>query len=117
MLCNICKRKYQEELQRLQNSARYFMERCEDLEIANNKLIQELEDTERQKLLREIEDLKDKLLKARNREHVLIHQRNDAERETMIAKSQVWDDFKPTKEQVKQYYNKVLMLLDCEDND
>ena len=33
MLCNICKEKYQEELQRLHNSARYFMERCEDLEI------------------------------------------------------------------------------------
>ena len=89
--------------------------KCDALEAENRELTQIIEETERQKLLREIEDLKEKLHKARQRENVAVQQRKDAEREARIAKSQVWDDFKPTKEACKQLYKNLKAFLDCEE--
>lgn len=103
-----------DELSKIQEKADYFQKKCEGLEAENRELTQIVEETERQKLLCEIEDLKEKLHKARMRENVAVQQRKDAEREARIAKSQVWDDFKPTKEQVKAFYKIVRICMDCE---
>lgn len=105
---------YEKKLSKIQEKAAYFQKKCEGLEAENRELTQIVEDTERQKLLREIEDLKEKLYKARQRENVAVQQRKDAEREARIAKSQVWDDFKPTKEQVKAFYKVIRICMDCE---
>ena len=107
-------KKYEKELNQLRSKTKQLQLKCDALEDENRELTQIIEETERQKLLREIEDLKDKLHKARQRENVAVQQRKDAEREATIAKSQVWDDFKPTKEQVKAFYKIVRICMDCE---
>ena len=105
---------YKKEMNELRSIAKQLQLKCDFLEGENKGLTQIVEDTERQKLLREIEDLKEKLYKARQRENVAVQQRKDAEREARVAKSQVWDDFKPTKEQVKAFYKIVRICMDCE---
>lgn len=107
-------KEYEKEMNELRSIAKQLQLKCDFLEAENKGLTQVVEDTERQKLLREIEDLKEKLHKARQRENVAVQQRKDAEREARIAKSQVWDDFKPTKEQVKAFYKIVRICMDCE---
>ena len=107
-------KEYEKEINKLRGIAKHLQEKCDALEAENNELAKIVEDTERQKLLREIEDLKDKLHKARQRENVAVQQRKDAEREARIAKSQVWDDFKPTKEACKKLYLNLKAFLDCE---
>ena len=107
-------KEYEKELNQLRSTAKQLQLKCDALEAENRELTQIIEETERQKLLREIEDLKEKLHKARQRENVAVQQRKDAEREARIAKSQVWDDFKPTKEQVKAFYKIVRICMDCE---
>ena len=107
-------KEYEKELNQLRSTAKQLQLKCDALDAENRELTQIIEDTERHKLLREIEDLKEKLHKARQRENVAVQQRKDAEREARIAKSQVWDDFKPTKEQVKAFYKIVRICMDCE---
>ena len=107
-------KEYEKELNQLRSTAKQLQLKCDALEAENRELTQIIEETERQKLLRQIEDLKEKLHKARQRENVAVQQRKDAEREARIAKSQVWDDFKPTKEQVKAFYKIVRICMDCE---
>ena len=108
-------KEYEKELNQLRSTAKQLQLKCDALEAENRELTQIIEETERQKLLREIEDLKEKLHKARLRENVAVQQRKDAEREARIAKSQVWDDFKPTKEACKQLYKNLKAFLDCEE--
>lgn len=105
----------EKELRQLRGTAKYLQQKCDELEAENKELTQAIEDTERQKLLREIDDLKEKLHKARQRENVAVQQRKDAEREARVLKSQIWDDFKPTKEACKQLYKNLKAFLDCED--
>ena len=107
-------KEYEKEINKLRGIAKNLQEKCDALEAENNELAKIVEDTERQNLLREIEDLKEKLHKARQRENVAVQQRKDAEREARIAKSQVWDDFKPTKEACKKLYLNLKAFLDCE---
>ena len=108
-------KEYEKELNQLRSTAKQLQLKCDALEAENRELTQIIEETERQKLLREIEDLKEKLHKARQRENMAVQQRKDAEREARIAKSQVWDDFKPTKEACKQLYKNLKAFLDCEE--
>ena len=105
----------EKEMNKIRGISKHLQEKCDILEAENSELAKLLEATERQKLLREIEDLKGKLHKARQRENVAVQQRKDAEREARIAKSQVWDDFKPTKEACKQLYMNLKAFLDCEE--
>ena len=109
------KKEYEKELNQLRSTTKQLQLKCDALEAENRELTQIIEETERQKLLREIEDLNGKLHKARQRENVAVQQRKDAEREARIAKSQVWDDFKPTKETCKQLYMNLKAFLDCEE--
>lgn len=104
----------EEELRNLRGQAKYWLQKSEELEGENTRLKQELEDTERQKLLREIEDLKDKLKKARQRENVAVQQRKDAEKQARQTIANVWDQYRPTKEACKQLYENLKAFLDCE---
>lgn len=109
-------KEYEKALNQLRSTAKQLQLKCDALEAENRDLTQIIEETERQKLLREIEDLKEKLHKARQRENVAVQQRKDAEREARIANSQVWDDFKPTKEACKQLFKNLKAFLDCEES-
>ena len=104
----------EEELRTLRGQAKYWFQKSEELEGENTRLKKELEDTERQKLLREIEDLKDKLKKARQRENVAVQQRKDAEKQARQTIANVWDQYRPTKEACKQLYENLKAFLDCE---
>ena len=104
----------EEELRTLRGQAKYWLQKSEELEGENTRLKKELEDTERQKLLREIEDLKDKLKKARQRENVAVQQRKDAEKQARQTIANVWDQYRPTKEACKQLYENLKAFLDCE---
>lgn len=102
------------ELRTAKGQARYWLKKSEELEAENKHLRLALEDTERQKLLSEIDDLREKLKRARQRENVAVQARKDAEREAQVLKSQIWDDFKPTKKDCKQLYKNLKAFLDCE---
>ena len=108
-------KEYEKEMNNLRGIAKQLQERCDALEAENKELAQTVEDTQRQKLLGEIEALQEKLKRARQRENVAVQQRKDAEREARIAKSQVWDDFRPTKDACKKLYLNLKAFLDCED--
>jgi hypothetical protein len=58
--------------------------------------------------------LEDRLAKALNRERVAVMARKDAEKELAKVMANQWDAYRPTKEEVRRYYNVVLALLDCE---
>lgn len=77
-------------------------------------LQEQLDGTDRQQLIDTIEDLREKLKRSKNRETV---QKQRAYYESMrarIATQQVWDEYKPTKEQVKSYFRKITNMMDCE---
>ena len=65
-------------------------------------------------LIEEINDLKEKLKKARDREKVLVMQRNEA-----LAREEqdnnIWDDYKPSKEEVKRVYNTMCAFTECDE--
>ena len=92
-----------EELQKLRKEVKYFSKQC-------HKLQYDIE-------LREnvIQKLETRLTKALNRERVAVLSRKDAERELSRVLAHQWDDYRPTKEEVKRYYNVILALLDCEE--
>ena len=104
----------QSELRELRGACKWWKAKADALEEENKELKQELEDTERTKLLRDIEDLQDKLKAALNREQVLIHQRKDADRRAQQTIATVWDEFRPTKEACRQLYENLKAFLDCE---
>lgn len=108
-------KEYEKEMNELRGFAKHLQERCDALEAENKDLAKIVEDTQRQKLLGEIEALREKLKRARQRENVAVQQRKDAEREARIAKSQIWDDFKPTKEACKLLYMNLKAFLECEE--
>lgn len=104
----------QKELRQLRGAVKYWQSKADNLEQENQELKQYLDDTERTKLLREIEDLQDKLKAALNREQVLIHQRKDADRRAQQTIATVWDEYRPTKEACRQLYENLKAFLDCE---
>lgn len=104
----------QRELRELRGAAKYWQAKAEALSEENRELKQELEDTERTKLLREVEDLQIKLKASHNREQVLIHQRREAERRAQQTIASAWDQYRPTKEACRQVYENLKAFLDCE---
>lgn len=109
-------RHLESETENLHNQLVYYERQNNDLQCQLAVALEKLEKSDRCKLEDEIEELKDKIARALNRERVLKMKAEYAEHEARIAKSQVWDDFKPTKEQVKEYYKTVRQLMDCETN-
>lgn len=74
----------------------------------------QLAGTDRQQLLDTIADLRDKLQRSENRERVLKMKADHAELNEWKARQQVWDEYRPTKEQVKAYYKVTLACMDFE---
>ena len=104
----------QRELRELRGAAKYWQDKAEALSEENKELKQELDDTERTKLLREVEDLHIKLKASHNREQVLIHQRREAEKRAQQTIASAWDQYRPTKEACRQLYENLKAFLDCE---
>ena len=61
-----------------------------------------------------ISRLNEQLEKALNRERVAVMSRKDAQKELDRIMANQWDAYRPTKEEVRRYYNVLLALLDCE---
>lgn len=72
------------------------------------------ESSDTEMLQKEIAMLKDKLEKARNRERVLKAKADDAERALIDYKNKRFDEYKPSKTEVSEFYRVMLGLLDCE---
>lgn len=107
-------RKLDSENERLKERIAYAENTVNELRYEVADLQEQLAGTDRQQLLKTIEDLKESLKRSRNREMV---QKQRAENEAMRAvraTQQVWDEYKPTKEQVKTYYKTIRNLMDCE---
>ena len=77
-------------------------------------LQEQIAGTDRQQLLDTIDDLRDKLTRSENRERVLKLKADHAELNEWKARQQVWDEYRPTKEQVKAYYKVTLACMDSE---
>ncbi len=108
-------RKESDELRMAKKRADFWQDRAYMLNKEVRELRADLEDAERQKLLRTIDDLKAKLNAARSRENVLVRQRDDAMREARTATQRIWDDLRPTKEACRRLFNNLKAYLDCED--
>lgn len=61
-----------------------------------------------------ISRLNEQLEKALNRERAAVMSRKDAQKELERIMANQWDAYRPTKEEVRRYYNVLLALLDCE---
>ncbi len=58
--------------------------------------------------------LNEQLEKALNRERVAVMSRRDKEKRLDRIIANQWDEYRPTKEEVRKFYHVVLQLLDCE---
>ena len=90
------------ELKDLRKLTRYF-------EGYAQKLEQEIAKQDKR-----IARLNEQLEKALNRERVAVMSRKDAEKELAKIMANQWDAYRPTKEEVRRFYNVLLALLDCE---
>ena len=90
------------ELKELRKLTRYYEEYAQKLE-------QEIAKQDKR-----IARLNEQLEKALNRERVAVMSRKDAQKELERIMANQWDAYRPTKEEVRRYYNVLLALLDCE---
>lgn len=93
---------YEKELKDLRKLTRYFEGYAQKLEL------------EIAKQDKRIARLNEQLEKALNRERVAVMSRKDAQKELERIMANQWDAYRPTKEEVRRYYNVLLALLDCE---
>lgn len=107
-------RRVENENESLRQDVSYLNGITNDLRNEIADLQQQLSATDRQQLLDTIEELQDKLTCAKNRETVMKFKARDAEMQAYRATQQVWDQYKPTKEQVKSYFRKITNMMDCE---
>ena len=107
-------RRLDSENESLKDRIAYSESTVNELRCEVADLQEQLAGTDRPQLLKTIEDLKDKLTCAQNRETVMKFKARDAEMRAMRATQQVWDEYKPTKEQVKTYFKTIRNLMDCE---
>ena len=92
----------EKELKELRKLTRYY-------EGYTQKLEQEIVKQDKR-----ISRLNEQLEKALNRERVAVMSRKDAQKELERIMANQWDAYRPTKEEVRRYYNVLLALLDCE---
>ena len=107
-------RRLDSENESLKDRVAYAENTVNELRCEVADLQEQLAGTDRPHLLKTIEDLKESLKRSRNREMV---QKQRADHESMRASystQSIWDEFKPTKEQVKTYYKTIRNLMDCE---
>lgn len=94
----------EKELKNLRKLTRYYEGYAQKLEL------------EIAKQDKRISRLNEQLNKALNRERVAVMSRKDAQKELERIMANQWDAYRPTKEEVRRYYNVLLALLDCETN-
>ena len=92
----------EKELKNLRKLTRYYEGYAQKLEL------------EIAKQDKRIARLNEQLEKALNRERVAVMSRKDAQKELERIMANQWDSYRPTKEDVRRYYNVLLALLDCE---
>ena len=102
------------ETENLHNQCGYYEGVIIDLRGRVASLEDQLKMTDRQQLLDEIDDLKDKLKRALNRERVAIMSREESAAEARKTIGNVWDSYRPTKEDVKDFFKTTRILMDCE---
>lgn len=107
-------RHVENENENLRHDVSYLNGVANDLRNEVAYLQEQLDITDRQELLDTIEELQDKLKCAKNREMVMKFKARDAEMAAYRATQQVWDQYKPTREQVKSYFRKITNMMDCE---
>lgn len=102
------------ETESLHNQVGYYEHVTMDLRSRVANLEEQLKMTDRQQLLDEIDDLKDKLKRALNRERVAIMSREESASEARKTIGNVWDSYRPTKEDVKNFFKTTRIFMDCE---
>lgn len=102
------------ETENLHNQCGYYEGVIIDLRGRVVSLEDQLKMTDRQQLLDEIDDLKDKLKRALNRERVAIMSREESAAEARRTIGNVWDSYRPTKEDVKDFFKTTRIFMDCE---
>lgn len=107
-------RRVESENEGLRHDVSYLNGVANDLRSEVADLRHKLEGTDRQQMIDTIEDLRDKLKRAMNRETVQKLRADDEARRAYRATQQVWDQYKPTKEQVKAYYKTIRNMMDVE---
>jgi len=107
-------RHVENENENFRQSISYLNGVANDLRNEVSDLHEQLAATDRQQLLDTIEELQDKLKCAKNREMVLKHKAHDAELEAWKARQGIWDQNRPTKEQVKNYFKVIRNMMDVE---
>lgn len=102
------------ESENLHNQCGYYKGVIIDLRSRVANLEEQLKMTDRQQLFDEIDDLKDKLKRALNRERVAIMSREESASEARKTIGNVWDSYRPTKEDVKNFFKTTRIFMDCE---
>lgn len=102
------------ETENLHNQCGYYEGVIIDLRGRVASLEDQLKMTDRQHMLDEIDDLKNKLKRALNRERVAIMSREESAAEARRTIGNVWDSYRPTKEDVKDFFKTTRILMDCE---
>lgn len=109
------------KVQRLENKVCYYETTNSELKAEIKYLKEELDSTDRQKLLSKVERLKDDLERSRNRERTSRHQQYELGYQAGVVdgsnkKKEVFDwGVRPTKEQAEALMKQFLIWLDCEE--
>jgi DNA repair exonuclease SbcCD ATPase subunit len=110
-----------EKLQRLENKIKYYEYVNQEQKEAIEQLQNELDATDRVKLLKKIEDLKEELQRSRNRERTSREQQYAKGYQAGVVdgsnrKKEVFDwGVRPTKEQAEAFIKQLRIFLDCEE--
>ena len=98
----------------LRHDVSYLNGIVNDLRCEVSDLREQIAGTDRPELLKIIDDLKENLKRAKNRETVQKQRADNEALRAFKATQQIWDEFKPTKEQVKAYYRTIRNMMDVE---
>ena len=110
-----------EKLQRLENKIKYYEYVNQEQKETIEQLQNELDATDRVKLLKKIEDLKEKLQRSKNRERTSREQQYAKGYQAGVVdgsnrKKEVFDwGVRPTKEQAEAIIKQLRIFLDCEE--
>lgn len=106
---------------RLENDVSFYKKQCTELKKELERLKEELEDTNRTKLLKQIEELEENLKRSMNRERVSKQQQYEKGYQAGIVdgsnrKIEVFDwGVKPSREEAAALLKQIKIWLDCED--
>lgn len=84
------------------------------LEAENEQLLAEIHELKRDTLLTDNLAMAAAMKRAKNRERVLIAQRDEALAK-LAASPTVWDDYQPTKQEIKNLYRTMCAMTEIED--